>query len=285
MTKTLTIAVVLAVATSVADAQVMINQQYPLQTNRDSFFEYTGMNWNLRGPGFTASFGQPFQGAPAFGNFNPQAGLQTGFAFGNGPFSGSLGFNFAQGYSRSSVSVTPVINSLNGYPASLQAGVLRPFVLGLQPVVASGFGGGFNNGGFFNVPQYASPQHVPYRLVPEETPLTGLMRRIQERGGSTNPGQVAQAETPRPDENRESVASRYFQAGGGTQAASADPSAPSAPETADDADRVAMDLFRKGMDAEANSKTGSARMYYRIASEKASGPLKQRILLKLSELR
>ena len=299
---------------SAADAQVMITQEFPLQSNRESFFEYTGMNWNLRGPNFVASFGQPLQGAPAFGNFNPNAGIQTGFAFGNRRFQGGFNFNFAQGVSRSSTSVTPVINSLNGYPASIQAGVYRPFVLGLQPVVAPGFGGvggfggfniggfgfnpyngglynggiyngGFNNGGFYSVPQYGLPQTAGYRQVPYETPLTGVIRRLEERSGSLDRATVAKSATPKVDENRESVALRYFRTSGGTLPAA--PVEQSAVNDApvDDGQEVAQKLFQKGLTAEKSSKTGTARMYYRLASNKATGKLKRRIVLKLSQLR
>jgi hypothetical protein len=290
------LSIVMSIA-SVADAQVMVKQEFPFQTNRDSFFEYTGMSWNLRGPNFVASFAQPFQGAPAFGNFDPTAGIQTGFGFRSGRFSGDFNFNFAQGFSRTSTSVTPVINSLSGYPASLTAGVFRPYVLGLQPVFApgfggggfggGGFGGGFNNGGLFNVPYYNVPQQpVPYRVVPRETALQGVMRRLEERGGATVRSQAPKPEPVRVDENRESVASRYFNTSGGTLAAAPVQSpVPAAEPEADETQSVAMKLFRQGMDAEKKSKTGTARMYYRIASEKATGALKQRIALKLSQLR
>jgi hypothetical protein len=325
MVRLTSIALILVAAVSTADAQLMIKREFPFQTNRDSFFEYTGVNWNLRGPNFRATFGQPFQGAPAFGNFNPNAGIRTGFGFGGGRFSGGFNFNFAQGYSRTSTSITPVINSLNGYPATLSFGIYRPYVLGFQPVFSTGFGsggfggfgnggfgaygngfgghgngfcgygngfggygngfgGGFNNGGFYSVPQYGIPQQVPYRVVPHETPLTGVMRRLQERGS------VASAPRPkrepvRVDENRESVALRYFNTSGGTLGASNIAPQPTPAEEADDAESVAMKLFEKGQDAEKKSKTGTARMYYRIASEKATGKLKQRIVLKLNQLR
>ncbi|MEM6472142.1 MAG: hypothetical protein AAF802_21450 [Planctomycetota bacterium] len=112
----------------------------PFQTNNSSFFEQTGVTWSLQGNNFFANFGGP-PPVPFFGNPDPNSGLRSGFGFSGGGLRGSLGFSFAQGSSRSSVSTTPSVTTMNGYPGSISSQTIRPFVTGITPVV-----GGYSYG-------------------------------------------------------------------------------------------------------------------------------------------
>jgi hypothetical protein len=51
--------------------------------------------------------------------------------------SGSLGFNFAQGSSRSLSGTSQSMTNMNGNPGSFFSGSVRPFVLGVTPVVGN----------------------------------------------------------------------------------------------------------------------------------------------------
>jgi hypothetical protein len=116
-----------------ADAQ-MVQTATPFQTFGSSFYEQNGVNWSLRGPNFFANSGGGV--APPFGNPDLNAGLRTGFGFGGGGgISGSLGFNFAQGSSRTMTSTTPSVTTMNGYPGTISSQTLRPFVTGVTPVI------------------------------------------------------------------------------------------------------------------------------------------------------
>ena len=115
-----------------AEAQ-MVQSSTPFQSFGSSFYEQSGVRWSLRGPNFFANSGGGV--VPPFGNPNPNAGLRTGFGFGGGGVSGSLGFNFAQGSSRTMTSTTPSITTMDGYPGTITSQTIRPFVTGVTPVI------------------------------------------------------------------------------------------------------------------------------------------------------
>ncbi|TWU56475.1 hypothetical protein Poly51_23860 [Rubripirellula tenax] len=54
----------------------------------------------------------------------------------SGPF-GSLNFTFGQSSSQSIVGTSPSLTTLDGYPGSFMSGTIRPFVVGLTPVVGN----------------------------------------------------------------------------------------------------------------------------------------------------
>ncbi|MDX1961614.1 MAG: hypothetical protein SFX18_00585 [Pirellulales bacterium] len=141
----------------------------PFQNFNDNFHEQVGVGWNFGlntpppvgfnndgGPGAIVGLGlngQPQQGINfGFGGPNPpgvpipgnpaapvgQLGWQVqgnGFRAGFNVFAG-------QGSSRSNVSQTPMITTLNGYPGYFSATTQRPFVTSVIPVVG-GYGSGF----------------------------------------------------------------------------------------------------------------------------------------------
>lgn len=113
----------------------MIQTSVPLTTVHSDYFETSGVQWSLRGPNWFANFGGQGPLLPPFGNADPGAGLRGGFGFSGGGVSGSLGFHFAQGSSRSITSTTPSLTTMDGFPGSMSAGVIRPFVTGFTPIV------------------------------------------------------------------------------------------------------------------------------------------------------
>jgi hypothetical protein len=127
-------ALLLGLAIPLAEAQ-MIHTATPFQSLGSGYSETGSVGWSLRGRNWFANFGGQGPLLPPFGGADPGAGLSGGFGFGGGGVSGSLGFNFGQSSSRSIVSTTPSVTTMNGVPGSITSGVVRPFVIGFTPVV------------------------------------------------------------------------------------------------------------------------------------------------------
>lgn len=195
-----------AMATLLAVAQFasaqMVTMQSPLQHNGFSFYEQSHIGWSLHNPHYFMNFNGG-GGAPPFGGYQPNAGLQGGFAVNNANFN----FGFAQGASLNSTSATPVLTTTNGFPGYMFMGSERPFVTGVSPVV----GGGFAS-------------------VPPMSPLTARMAtgQLRTEGGrivNQQPDAVADvrapqrdpAPAPRPSESsatsRELSASQHLERG------------------------------------------------------------------------
>ena len=113
----------------------MVHTASPLQSIGSSYSEGGGVSWSLRGPNWFANFGGGGPLLPPFGPVDPGGGLRGGFRFGGGDVSGSLRFHFGQSSQQSIVSTTPSLTTTNGFPGSIQSGVVQPFVIGLTPVV------------------------------------------------------------------------------------------------------------------------------------------------------
>jgi hypothetical protein len=151
-----------------------INTQTPFTSVNDSYYENFGVNFGFSIPGGRGNgsrvvgYGPQGQllpnlvfqngsgGAiPRFGGYSPNSGAT--FGFGNRGANGggfSLGFNLAQGSTRTSTTVVPSLTTQNGFGGSLISGQTRPFVTGVLPVVGGGFsnvrpglGNGFNSNG------------------------------------------------------------------------------------------------------------------------------------------
>jgi hypothetical protein len=265
-----------------ATAQTMIQTTVPLQSNSDSFFESSNVGWSVRGRNFFASFNAP--APPPFGGFNPNAGLTSGFAFRRGGFSGNLNFNFSQGYSRTSTTVAPTVMSLNGYPSNFFAGTVRPFVASVVPTIGRGRGAG---GPFFSVPSgnILRGQGPAYRL-------SQLQERLAQ-GRKTEPSSRTDRTEPAPEPaprreldtaERAAAAFGFFQ-GSGSRPSSESSSRSTArttrqsaspPSVSGEPKSLADLYFRKGLEAEARSRT-TARMYYRMAFQRATGDLRLQI--------
>lgn len=135
MRSSILLGVILLIPVASADAQLLNTS--PVQQNLQSgFFESNSIGWNLRGSQWFANFGG---GGPVVPPFAPAgagagAGLRGGFGFG-GDVSGGLGFQFAQGSNRSISSTAGSVTTMDGSPGSFQAGVVRPFVTGVTPIL------------------------------------------------------------------------------------------------------------------------------------------------------
>lgn len=112
----------------------MVTTQSPLQNHSASFYEYSHVGWGVHNPHYFMNFNGG--GAlPPFGGYQPNAGLQGGWAVGNS----HLNFGFGQGASYTSTTTTPMLTTTNGFPGFLFVGSERPFVTGVSPVVGTGF--------------------------------------------------------------------------------------------------------------------------------------------------
>lgn len=114
----------------------------PFGQANHSFFEQSGVGFNIRGPGFffqQNSFGQAL---PPFGGFDPAAGANFGFALGNGQTQAAFNFAFGQGSRSSFVSQSPSVTIGNGGFGAFSAGSWTPFVAGAVPIVGDAPGMG-----------------------------------------------------------------------------------------------------------------------------------------------
>ncbi len=298
----LTAAVVIPMLHSLADdarAQVMVRTETPLQNNSERFFESTSMGWSVRRPGFFASFGtSPV--LPPFGGFNPNAGLTTGFSVRTGKWSSNFNFNFSQGISRSSTTIAPTVMSMNGQPASLFSGTVRPFVLGVVPV-GGGFGGGFGNnfgGGFFSVPRgvivpQAGGDSLTQRLRERRSQLAIANGSSPDRDRVSRTDKPERVEPPAPQtsQQRSSAAHAFFGnrtgrvSASGTSTTSRSSGTVGVASETDTHDQQTAELYyRRGLKAESQSNATLARIYYRQALGRATGSLKRRIQQRLNAL-
>ena len=111
--------------------------------NQSTWPRYGDVVGLLPGNTFANNLDIPFQqgsfgiGVPTFGNFNPAAGLQVGFAILSDIETFFL-INAAQGDSRNNLLFAPKVTLFNGQTANVRDNVMRPFVTSLTPTV--GFG-------------------------------------------------------------------------------------------------------------------------------------------------
>lgn len=117
-----------------ANAQMVVNSA-PIQDLGSSYYEGTSIGWSIWGRNWFANFGGGGPLLPPFGGPSG-GGLSGGVGFGGGGVSGTLGFNVSQGSSQSISSTSPSLTIMNGYPGSISSGVVRPFVVGLTPIVS-----------------------------------------------------------------------------------------------------------------------------------------------------
>lgn len=122
------------IAAPEAKAQ-MVHTSAPFPSIGSSYHESTSVGWSIGGQNWFANFGGAGPLLPPFGGA-AGGGLSGGFGFGGGGVAGNLRFNFAQGSSQSISSTTPSLTTMNGFPGSMSSGVVRPFVVGLTPIVS-----------------------------------------------------------------------------------------------------------------------------------------------------
>lgn len=95
-----------------------------------SYSESNPINWSIMGSGWSANINN--QAPSPLGQSLSNSG---GFGFGGNGVSGSLGFQFAQGSNRTLSGTSQSMTNLNGNPGSFFSGSVRPFVIGVTPVV------------------------------------------------------------------------------------------------------------------------------------------------------
>ena len=303
---------------SPAVAQPMVYTTTPLQSNSDRFFESGNMNWSLRGPNFFATFGGPNFGVPRFGGYNPNAGISSGWAFNSGKFSGTFGFNCSQGFERTSATTAPSLMLSNGQTGQFFSGVRRPFVYSLVPVVSPG------GGAFFSSPspspalqqQYRQPCTVAEQVLRGDVVLPKSQAATQYVPGSS--GSNTTTDPSDPATERANSAYAWFQHHSQNYAVSSDLVAPPPPPAFVDpvseplknplsnvskllassdeeaslvktdatsaSQSIAQIYFQRGLDAEADKDVTKAGFLFRMAVERATGDLRDRIEKRLENL-
>lgn len=290
----------------------------PLQANGDRFFESTNMSWSLRSPHFFATFGGPNIGIPKFGGYNPNAGISSGWAFNSGKFSGNFRFNFSQGYERFSTTTAPSLTTLDGHTGQFFSGVRRPFVYPLVPVVAPG-GAFFSAPSPAFHQQHRLPPTLAERVLRGEVLLP--KSRSATRPGKPSAASPSALNIVDPTTARRNAAFAWFndtplpsppqsktlpptdnsQAATG-EAMPAEPDenqaakvagqiADSQPERSPDSSianansqRIAEVYYQRGLKAEGNNNAAKAKFLFRMAAERASGALLERIEKHLESL-
>lgn len=238
----------------------------------DSFYENIGVGWSVRRPGFFAQFGGANQAAPAFGGFTPNSGISGGFGFGGNGFRGHLGFNFSQGGSRSISSQSASITGLSGYPNFITNTRQRPFVTGIVPVAGSQFFGGQPTPG-----PYRSTLHdkiTQFRANQQQARLTDT------RVANPNAAVARKDQPPRRAANNAGGPAR-----GGVDALPPSSAERAQTERAEAAEQqlAARNYYERGLKAEADGKSSTARLYFKMARRRASGDFKEQISKRLNE--
>ncbi|MDO4549869.1 MAG: hypothetical protein Q4C96_01290 [Planctomycetia bacterium] len=259
----------------------------------DSFGESIGTSWAIGGKNWFMNYGGGGARAknPMFGGYQPGMGMQTGFNINRGDVKGRFNAWAGQGTSRSyggeSISGT-FMNGQQIYVGDVQ---VTPFVTGLTPVV-----GGWHQGpqpviGGYDTyaPEYGNPtvrealQRVKNAQAEKEGVLSSEELRRAALGTST-----AKFSSPTNDyeseENTKKVSS-------GNRKAYADRGTPSAEmvmlsvsemrklrqqEQAEDHQR-AVELVKKGREAEKKGKSALAKSYYKEALLLADEKLEEKI--------
>lgn len=294
----------------------------PFNSVSDSFFENIGIGWELNWNGGFMRFGGVNQAAPQFGGYDPNAGLSSGFAFGNDKFNGFFNWTAGQGSRRSFVSQTPSVTLTNGYPGYISDTSQSPFVISVIPVVGGlGFGpyGGFSPHGYHNgLPTWSPPGYAMggpgmaapvsprnHRVQAMRAQMAAAQKALddkQARGGVAI-NQPVLAAVPRPgadgglnlvgpaaapvDVRSDGTARKLVAA----QQSSAGRSVPSVAEARRlhqleqaGGNGEAEALYVRGLTAEEGGKPNVAKIYYRSAAKRATGTLREKIQTRLHAL-
>lgn len=229
--------------------------------------------------GGALQFNQPgFAGAQAqFGGGQP--GNQTTFGFGvNGSnFGANFGFSLGQGSSQTLSSSAPFVTTMNGQPGMFADQVQQPFVIGLTPVINSRWSppGARRSFGF-----------SPPTLAPAASPNPILERYSRLQNGEVRPPRdtgSAPAGAAGPRTAREPIRA--------SEASTAELPALSVAEIKrrqalvdEAANEEALDNYERGLKAEREGKTGTAKIFYRMATRDATGKLKELAETRLDQL-
>lgn len=260
----------------------------PFQAQNQSFFEQIGTQWGVRGPNFFFQFGGGGMGRPAFGNPDPGAGIRGGWGWQSGPWSGDFNFIAAQGSQRSSVTQAPSITLPSGGTGYFSDTSQSPFVISYIPVV-----GGAPHLPFGYPMALPGGFGLPYPGVGAVYPQQGNPRvQAMLRAGAEG-GQPAELSLPRDrDPAVEPAEPQQARAAGPVgQPSTAAAAAPSVAEARlmhqqeqAATNREAAQLLERGITAEESGKSGVARIYYRMAAQRAEGALREQAEARLNGL-
>lgn len=231
--------------------------QMPLQHNGSSFFEQTHISWGINNPHYFVSFNGG-GATPPFGGFSPGVGLNGGFATGHG----RLSFGIAQGSSASSSTFAPMLTTTSGHPGSLFIGSVRPFVVGVSPIVGTGFG---NAGAVGPLAQ---------RIANGEL----MLDNGKIRSSIPDEPWVPPAPQP-PNVVRELAVPRMAVPDATSQAAN------SPPIGQHQADATAYDYLERAEMAERDGRTGLARIYYQLAVAKGDDSIRRIASMRLNAMK
>jgi hypothetical protein len=235
--------------------------------------------------------------APQFGGFDPSAGISGGVATRNNNFNGFLNFNMSHGSRQSFVSQTPSVTLMNGQSAWISDSSQSPFVIGFVPIV----------GGFPTVPGTSigyAPQFGPGLMMPPTampTPSPGnprvqaMLRQIaDQKAQGQNPAAAAPAPQKRaaPPPEKDDLAPALAQGDvARAEASSAAMAVPSVTEARRlhqieqaNQDNEVRALVERALAAEEDGKPGVARVYYRMAAQRATGQVKAEVQSRLAAL-
>ena len=300
----------------VGAAAQQVTVSTPYQSVSEGFFEHMGTSWGLSGPNWSFSFGgSPWQAAPPFGGFDPTAGANLGLGWRSGGVNGYFNGNWSQGSRRSMVSQVPSVTLQNGVPGFIADASQTPFVISYIPVV-----GGYVPVGAFNPMQSLPPSTAASpgaSGVGQDAVLNALRQHRAERDWRERIEDGPQAEAARM--NRKAAANVQRPGGPGelTLIGSAPPPGEAAGNAADEParklaaarassagrpvpsvaearrlyaaekaeqDGEALVYLERGRNAEAKGKPNVAKVYYRMAANRASGQLREQILARLESL-
>jgi len=307
---------VMFLAGRAAAQQVTVSTPY--NSVSEGFFENMGTSWGLSGRNWSFSFGgSPWQAAPPFGGFDPSAGANSGLGWRSGGAGGYFNGNWSQGCRRSMVSQVPSVTLQNGVPGFIADASQTPFVISYIPVV-----GGYVPVASFNPMQAMPPstaaspgasgigrdavvnalrQHRAERdrreRIEDGAPAKAEAARmnrpaaanVQPRSGPDDLTLIGSA--PPPREAAGNAADEPARKLSAAQASSAGRAVPSVAEARrlyaaekTEQDGEALVYLERGRNAEAKGKPNVAKVYYRMAANRASGKLREQVLEQLEAL-
>ena len=288
--------------TSTAAAQYSLIQNN-FNTVGSSFFERQGVNFgfNIRGGGNIVGIGPDGQATPngdiqfrqggfgaaqpAFGNATPGAGLQFGFARLGGDVDLFFNFDFSQGSSTTNVSQSPSVVVPNGGTGFMSDSTMRPFVIGLIPVVG--------NGGAYVPPVMSSyglqgrlPRGGPSRLQHALASGLDLSKRPTRRERETKEAlnELHRARARVTNSVQDQIAAAAKSSAGQPVASLAEIRRRQA-AAASAQQRQALSYLSRGQQAERDGKAGAAKEYYKMGLRRASGDVKSRLRSKLDAIK
>jgi hypothetical protein len=268
----------LALAATVQAQNVTVSA--PMVGVSDGFYENIGVGFGFRlpGGGFFNNGGPGALGLPGGVGGGLNGGGGAGLRFG-GP-NGFFNIVADQGSNRSISSVTPSLTVMNGQTGAIFAGTVRPFVIGITPVVAGVGGAGFSNFGPMPISTVPGPSMLEQRLagLQETGELDSIIANLAA-GGEEQPITVA----PPADANAAKLAAARASSAGQPAQSIVAIRRQQAEQDAVRAREIAENLER-ARQAEAAKKPGVARVYYQQALRQSTGEQREEIEAKLRSL-